>query len=63
MYRFNYKGTDIVVISDTQGKHRKIDIPQCDILIHLGDVCNFGSQSEMVVFKGRLFNPNQHAVL
>ncbi len=50
MYRLNYKGTDIVVISDTHSKHRKITVPQCNILIHLGDVCNYGNQSEMADF-------------
>ncbi len=50
MYKLNYKGTDIVVISDTHGKHREVVVPQCDILIHLGDVCNFGNQSEIADF-------------
>lgn len=28
----------IVVISDTHEKHRKLEIPECDVLIHAGDV-------------------------
>lgn len=50
MYKLNYKGTDIVIISDTHGKHRELIVPQCDMLIHLGDVCNFGNQSEIADF-------------
>ena len=47
MFRFNYKNTDIIIISDTHGVHRKINIEQCDILIHCGDVCNFGNEAEI----------------
>jgi len=31
----------ICIISDTHKKHRSIIIPECDILIHCGDMCNF----------------------
>ncbi len=50
MYRFNYKGLEIVAISDTHGRHRELHIPACDILIHLGDVCNFGEANEIMDF-------------
>lgn len=29
----------IVLISDTHGKHKKVDVPPGDVLIHCGDVC------------------------
>ena len=50
MYRLNYKETDIIVISDTHGRHRELEIPACDILIHLGDICNFGNREEITDF-------------
>mmetsp|Transcript_17480 Transcript_17480/g.33136 ORF Transcript_17480/g.33136 Transcript_17480/m.33136 type:complete len:440 (+) Transcript_17480:109-1428(+) len=34
--------TRIACMSDTHGTHRKIFIPQCDILIHAGDLTRFG---------------------
>ncbi|MFR9546967.1 MAG: metallophosphatase domain-containing protein [Rikenellaceae bacterium] len=50
MYRLNYKNTEIVFISDTHGAHRSISLEPCDILIHLGDVCNFGNVAEIEDF-------------
>jgi len=32
----------ICVIADTHKLHRSITIPDCDILIHCGDMCSFG---------------------
>ncbi len=50
MYRFKFNGLDIIAISDTHGEHRKLEIPPCDLLIHLGDVCNFGNIAEIKDF-------------
>ncbi|MFR9543888.1 MAG: metallophosphatase domain-containing protein [Rikenellaceae bacterium] len=50
MYRLNYKGLKIIAISDTHGRHRELKIPKCDVLIHLGDVCNFGEANEIMDF-------------
>ncbi|MFI3328110.1 MAG: metallophosphatase domain-containing protein [Rikenellaceae bacterium] len=50
MYSFNFKGFDIIAISDTHGKHRGLSIPKCDILIHLGDICNYGDKAQMSDF-------------
>ncbi len=47
MYKLNYKNTNFTILSDTHGKHRNITIEPCDILIHLGDICNFGDKQEM----------------
>ena len=35
-----------VAISDTHGCHRHLDLPAGDVLIHAGDVCDRGSQSQ-----------------
>ena len=39
-----------VVISDTHGMHRKIDIPDGDVLIHGGDILGRGSLQELREF-------------
>lgn len=36
-----------MAISDTHGKHRKLTIPTCDILIHAGDACQDGNQEQL----------------
>ena len=41
---------DIIAISDTHGRHRKINIEPCELLIHIGDVCNFGNTAEIKDF-------------
>ena len=50
MYRLNYKNTELTFISDTHGAHRNISLEPCDILVHLGDVCNFGDTTEIKDF-------------
>ena len=35
-----------VAISDTHGCHRHLDLPSGDVLIHAGDVCDRGDQSQ-----------------
>lgn len=40
----------IVCISDTHSQHKKIDIPQGDILIHAGDFTNTGKFDEVESF-------------
>ena len=42
----------IVVVSDTHGMHRALNIPACDILIHCGDATNFGAVEEVAAFAG-----------
>lgn len=32
----------IVAISDTHGSHRQLVIPECDMLVHAGDITNMG---------------------
>lgn len=50
MYEFIYKQRKIVALSDTHGCHRDITIPECDILLHLGDACEAGDITQLVDF-------------
>ena len=40
----------IIAISDTHGKHRNVDLPQGDMLIHAGDVSSRGLEDEVLDF-------------
>lgn len=42
---FNKKA--IIAISDTHGRHRELTIPRCDFLIHCGDICMDGDNSQI----------------
>jgi len=39
--------TTIVAISDTHSMHRRIKVPEADILIHAGDFCGRGNRAEI----------------
>ncbi len=39
---------DIVVISDTHGLHRDLDIPDGDVLVHAGDITAYGHGDELI---------------
>lgn len=39
-----------VVLSDTHGKHRKLTLPKGQVIIHAGDFCHYGSDSDMYDF-------------
>jgi len=39
-----------VFISDTHTKHKKLIIPECDFLIHSGDISSIGHEHEIVNF-------------
>ena len=47
MIQLNFNMIHIIAISDTHGKHRDLNIPNCDILIHCGDVCVDGDNSQI----------------
>lgn len=40
----------ICIIADTHRKHREIEIPECDLLIHCGDMCSF-EQEELATLQ------------
>lgn len=44
----------IVCISDTHNKHREIDLPEGDVLIHAGDFTNRGTYAEVCIFSNWL---------
>lgn len=51
MHTINIKNQNILLLSDTHGKHRLIDIPHnIQIVIHCGDVCNAGDMDEVLDF-------------
>lgn len=50
MYQFEFKNLNIVALSDTHGFHRDVAVPACDILIHLGDACQGGDQTQLEDF-------------
>lgn len=38
--------TTLVLVSDTHGRHERLAIPRCDLLVHAGDYCRRGSRDE-----------------
>lgn len=40
----------ILIISDTHGLHRKLEIPKFDVIIHCGDICNDANIDEIIDF-------------
>jgi len=44
------KDYSIVMISDTSGFHKKIDLPEGDLLIHAGDFTSLGNSKEVESF-------------
>lgn len=40
----------VVAISDTHNQHAKLEIPDCDLLIHAGDFTNRGTYTEVMSF-------------
>ncbi len=39
-----------VAISDTHDKHRGLNLPKGDVLIHSGDFCHYGSHDNLYDF-------------
>lgn len=50
MYQFRYNHHEIIALSDTHGHHRRITLPACDVLIHLGDACENGDEEQLADF-------------
>ena len=56
--------TKLVLISDTHGLHRSVDLPAGDILIHAGDLSNKGSLEDLTEFIDWLAEqPHQHKII
>lgn len=54
----------VVCLSDTHGKHRKVDVPDGDLLIHSGDFCTGGKESEARNFSAWLHElPHREKVI
>jgi predicted phosphodiesterase len=41
---------EITIISDTHGLHQKLQLGQGTILIHAGDITDYGTEEEVVDF-------------
>jgi len=51
MHTIKIKNQNILLLSDTHGKHRLIDIPKnIQIIIHCGDICNAGDMDKVLDF-------------
>lgn len=59
----------IVGMSDTHNQHKKLIVPECDILIHAGDATNRGEHNELAPFlnwmyeqkaKYKIYVPGNH---
>lgn len=51
MQMIKVKKQNILLLSDTHGKHRLIDVPKnIDIVIHCGDICEAGDMDEIFDF-------------
>lgn len=40
----------IIALSDTHNQHKKITVPECDLIIHAGDATNRGEHNELAPF-------------
>lgn len=47
MFRCHYRNQSITAISDTHGAHRRLRLPETDILIHCGDACTDGDEAQL----------------
>jgi len=48
----------IVAISDTHGEYKRLNIPECDILIHAGDITCYGLVDELYDFNSWIEDVN-----
>ena len=47
MEQFIINHLTVTAISDTHGSHRKLNVPQSDVLIHAGDACIGGDEEQL----------------
>jgi len=45
-----YRDKHITLLSDTHAKHRDLNIPPTDVIVHCGDACNGGNLEELIDF-------------
>jgi predicted phosphodiesterase len=58
------KSLRIVCISDTHGKHRKVEVPPGDVLVHAGDITSKGQESQIRDFCEWLGSlPHEHKIV
>lgn len=50
MKLITYKSLRILCLSDTHGMHRSLVIPDADVIIHCGDVCEGGDEDQLIDF-------------
>ena len=50
MTQILYKNKTIVAFSDTHGKHREMRYTSADIVLFLGDACDFGNNAHLQEF-------------
>ena len=50
MHLLSINNLKILAISDTHGKHRLLELQEADIIIHAGDACQDGDESELEDF-------------
>ncbi|MDR9466881.1 metallophosphatase domain-containing protein [Marinospirillum sp.] len=54
----------LVLISDTHGRHRELQLPEGDVLIHAGDFSSAGSWDELLEFSDWFqAQPHRHKIL
>jgi predicted phosphodiesterase len=54
----------VACISDTHGQHRRLKVPDADILIHAGDFTRFGSEEDLKDFNDWLGTlPHAHKIV
>ncbi|MGE0487941.1 MAG: metallophosphoesterase [Vulcanimicrobiota bacterium] len=51
----------VVCLSDTHSLHEQVEVPEGDILLHAGDLCNHGTKGEVKAFDAWLGRqPHRH---
>ena len=54
----------IIMISDTHAQHRRVDIPDGDVLVHAGDITRRGGLDDLADFNAWLGTlPHRHKVV
>lgn len=57
-------GLRLVLISDTHGQHRRLKIPEGDVLIHGGDFTRMGAEEDLTDFNAWLGEqPHRHKIV